>query len=287
MPASQTRGGLLTSVVHPSYPSPEGRVSDDFLLFRLEMKILCCISHVPDTTTRIRFSADGHGLDKTGVSFIVNPYDDFALARAMEIKEKTPGVAVTVLCVGKNGTLSTDNVDATLRKALALGLDEAVRIDADPTDAFFVAKQIATYAQGKGFDLLLFGKESIDYNGSQVPGMVAAFLNLPFVSYATSIELSNGKAHLTREVDGGKEVIESEWPLVLSAQKGLAEWRIPNVRGIMQAKTKPLHVVAPTADSSRVRTLRHDLPPEKGPFKKIDPNNVEELVQELANKGLI
>jgi electron transfer flavoprotein beta subunit len=251
------------------------------------MKILCCVSHVPDTTTKIQFDGEGRALDRRGVTFIVNPYDDFALARAAEIKEKTPGTTVTVLCVGKNGASSTDSVDATLRKALALGFDEAVRIDADPVDAYFVAKQIAAYAEGKGFQLLMFGKESIDYNGAQVPGMVAALLNLPFISYATSIELSNGKAHLTREIDGGKEHIEAPLPLVLSAQKGLAEWRIPNVRGIMQAKTKPLHVLPPTNDSLRVRTLRHEPPPPKGPFKKIDPNNLDELVKELANKGLI
>ena len=258
-----------------------------FFVVLHEMKILCCISHVPDTTTRIQFESNGQSLDRKGVTFIVNPYDDFALARAAEIKEKTPGTTVTVLCVGKNGVSSTDSVDATLRKALALGFDEAVRIDADPVDAYFVAQQIAEYVRGKDFQLLMFGKESIDYNGAQVPGMVAALLDLPFVSYATSVELENGKALLTREIDGGKEYIEAPLPLILSAQKGLAEWRIPNVRGIMQAKTKPLHVIPPTSDQPRVRTLRHELPPEKGPFKKIDSNNLDELVKELANKGLI
>ncbi|MCS7298047.1 MAG: electron transfer flavoprotein subunit beta/FixA family protein [Bacteroidia bacterium] len=252
------------------------------------MKILCCISHVPDTTTRIQFTADGKALDRSGVTFIINPYDDFVLARAAELKEKNPtGVHVTVLCVGKNGASSTDSVDANLRKALALGLDEAVRIDAEPLDAFFVASQIAAYAQDKGFDLFLFGKESIDYNGSQVPGMVAALLGLPFISYATSIEILNGSAKLTREITGGKELIESPLPLVLSAQKGLAEWRIPNVRGIMQAKSKPLHVIAPLSVSPRVQTLRHEPPPPKGTFKKIEPERIDELVQELANKGLI
>lgn len=252
------------------------------------MKILCCISHVPDTTTRIQFTADGKALDRSGVTFIVNPYDDFVLARAAELKEKNPtGVHVTVLCVGQNGASSTDSVDANLRKALALGLDEAVRIDAQPADAYFVASQIAAYARDKGFDLLLFGKESIDYNGSQVPGMVAALLDLPFVSYATSLEIENGKARLTREITGGKELLECPLPLVLSAQKGLAEWRIPNVRGIMQAKTKPLHVVPPVSVEPRVKTLKHELPPPKGAFKKIEPDKLDELVQELANKGLI
>ncbi len=252
------------------------------------MKILCCISHVPDTTARIQFTAEGKALDRAGVTFIVNPYDDFVLARAAELKEKNPSsVHVTVLCVGQNGTSSTDNVDANLRKALALGLDEAVRIDAQPADAYFVATQIAAYARDKGFDLLLFGKESIDYNGSQVPGMVAALLDLPFVSYATSLEIENGQARLTREITGGKERLECPLPLVLSAQKGLAEWRIPNVRGIMQAKTKPLHVLSPVEVQPRVKTLKHELPPPKGAFKKIEPDKLDELVQELANKGLI
>ncbi|MCX8112067.1 MAG: electron transfer flavoprotein subunit beta/FixA family protein [Bacteroidia bacterium] len=252
------------------------------------MKILCCISHVPDTTTRIQFTSDGRALDRTGVTFVINPYDDFVLARAAELKEKDPSnTHVTVLCVGKNGASSTDNVDANLRKALALGLDEAVRIDAEPVDAFFAANQIAAFARDKGFDLLFFGKESIDYNGSQVAGMVAALLDLPFVSFATSIELMNGTAKLTREITGGKELIESPLPLVLSAQKGLAEWRIPNVRGIMQAKSKPLHVLAPVSVSPRVFTVRHEPPPPRGSFKKIDPDRVEDLVKELANKGLI
>ncbi len=252
------------------------------------MKILCCISHVPDTTTRIQFTADGKALDRTGVTFVINPYDDFILARAAELKEKNPsGVQVTVLCVGKNGTSNTDSVDANLRKALALGLDEAVRVDAEPADAYFVAQQIAAYAKDKGFDLLFFGKESIDYNGSQVPGMVAALLGLPFVSYATSVELQNGKARLTREITGGKEILEVPLPLVLSAQKGLAEWRIPNVRGIMQAKSKPLHVVSPVAAEPRVRTVKHEPPPPKGTFKKVEVEKIDELVQELANKGLI
>ncbi|MEN3041210.1 MAG: electron transfer flavoprotein subunit beta/FixA family protein [Bacteroidia bacterium] len=252
------------------------------------MKILCCISHVPDTTSRIQFTADGQALDRTGVTFVINPYDDFILARAAELKEKNPsGVHVTVLCVGKNGASTTDSVDANLRKALALGLDEAVRIDAEPVDAFFVASQIAAYARDKGFNLLMFGKESIDYNGSQVPGMVAALLDLPFISYATSLELSNGIATLTREITGGKEHIECPLPLVLSAQKGLAEWRIPNVRGIMQAKTKPLHVIPPVDVKPRVQTVRHEPPPPKGSFKKIEPDKIEELVVELANKGLI
>ncbi|MCX7607421.1 MAG: electron transfer flavoprotein subunit beta/FixA family protein [Bacteroidia bacterium] len=252
------------------------------------MKILCSISHVPDTTTRIQFTPDGSALDRNGVTFIVNPYDDFILARAAELKEKNPSeVHVTVLCVGKNGSSSTDSVDANLRKALALGLDEAVRIDAEPVDAFSVASLIADYAKDKAFDLLFFGKESIDYNGSQVPGMVAALLDLPFISYATSIELENGAARLTREITGGKEIIECPLPLVLSAQKGLAEWRIPNVRGIMQAKSKPLHVLAPTGASPRVRTWKHELPPAKGSFKKVEPDRLQDLVQELANKGLI
>lgn len=246
------------------------------------MKFLVCVSHVPDTLTKIKYTADGKGLDKTGVTFIINPYDEFGLVRAIEIKEANNNAdQVTVLCVG------TADVDATLRKALAIGADDAVRIDADPQDGFSTAKQIAEYARGKGFDAIFFGKESIDHNGSEVPGMVAELLDLPFVSQATKLEIAGGKATLNREVNGGYDVVESALPVVVSCQKGMVEWRIPNMRGIMAARTKPLAVVPATAVTAAVTTVKLELPPEKGGCVYIPADQPEKLAELLHEKGLI
>ena len=194
------------------------------------MKTLICISHVPDTTTKIQYTADGSELDKTGVTFVINPYDEYGLVRAIEFKEAGIQNSITALCVGGA------EVEPTLRKALAIGADDAVRIDGHPHDAFYVAKQIAEYAKDKGFDVIFAGKESIDYNGSQVPGMVAELLGLPFVSLATKVDDSGESVNVHREIDGGYEVMTAPKPVVISTQKGVAEWRIPNMRGIMAAR---------------------------------------------------
>ncbi|MBX7243566.1 MAG: electron transfer flavoprotein subunit beta/FixA family protein, partial [Bacteroidia bacterium] len=213
------------------------------------MKILVCISHVPDTTTRIVFNADGKSLNASGVTFIINPYDEFGLVRALEFQEQGKAQTVTVVCVGG------PEVEPTLRKALAIGANDAVRINANPSDAYFVATQIAEYAKDKGFDIIFTGKESIDYNGSMVPGMLAEMLGLPFVSFATKMDLTGDrKATLNREMDGGEEIIEASLPVVVSCQKGMAEWRIPNMRGIMASRTKPLVVIEPTTLSTGVIT---------------------------------
>lgn len=245
------------------------------------MKALICISHVPDTTTKVVFEADGSALNKAGVTFVINPYDEFGLSRAMEIKEKTNDCHITVICVGQADT------EPTIRKALAVGADDAVRIDAAPSDSFFVASQIAAWAGDKGYDLIFAGKESIDSNGSAVPGMLAELLDLPLVSFATKLEIEGGKATLQREIDGGMEVVESSLPLVLSCQKGIAEWRIPNMRGIMAARTKPLTVVAPVAAEARTRAAAYVLPPAKTGCQYISPEQPEELVKILAEKGII
>lgn len=244
------------------------------------MKSLVCISHVPDTTTKIKYTADGKGLDKTGVTFVINPYDEFGLSRALEFKEKTGQGEITALTVGGA------EVEPTLRKALAIGADNAVRIDAEPQDGMSVAKLIADHAQGKGYDFIFFGKESIDSNGSEVPGMVAEFLGMPFVSQATKLEAEGGAATLHREVDGGYEVIEASLPCVVSCQKGIAEWRIPNMRGIMMAKRKPLAVEAGSAEAA-VSTEKLELPPPKGGCTYIDPEEAEKLVDILIDQGLI
>lgn len=245
------------------------------------MKTLICISHVPDTTTKIQYSADGSELDKTGVTFVINPYDEFGLVRAIEFKEQTGQGSVTVLCVGGA------EVEPTLRKALAIGADDAVRIDAQPADAFFVAKQIAGYAADKGFDIIFAGKESIDHNGSQVPGMVAELMGLPFVSLGIKVDANGDKLSVQREIDGGYEVMEVPKPAVISTQKGVAEWRIPNMRGIMAARRKPLNVVPAVDASPKVKTVKLELPPPKAGCQYFEPENAGDLVHLLHDKGII
>jgi electron transfer flavoprotein beta subunit len=245
------------------------------------MKSLVCISHVPDTTTTIKYTPDGKSLDTTGVTFVIGPYDEYGLVRAIEFKEQTGQGHVTVLCVGGA------EVEPTLRKALAIGADDAVRIDGDPVDANYVAKQIAEYAKDKGFDFIFFGKESIASNGSAVPGMVAEYLGLPFISQATSLQAEGGSAKLTRELAGAYESLESSIPCVISCQKGIAEWRIPNMRGIMMAKRKPLNAVPAVEVAAAVTTEKLELPPPKGDCKYIDADNPEQLVSILNDKGLI
>ena len=245
------------------------------------MKCLVCISQVPDTTTKIVFDTSGKELNKNGVTFIINPYDEYGISRSLEFKEKTGQGSTTILCVGKA------DVDPTIRKALAVGADDSVRIDADSTDAHFVAHQIAEYAKGKGYDLIFFGKESIDGNGSQVAGMVAEKLGIPFVSLCKKLEVEGGKATVQREIEGGTEVLESSLPLVLSVQKGISEWRIPNVRGIMAARTKPLQVIPPIPVPNYTQTLHYELPPAKSACQYVPADNVSQLVTLLSQKGAI
>jgi electron transfer flavoprotein beta subunit len=247
------------------------------------MKSLVCISHVPDTTTKIQYTADGKALDKNGVTFIINPYDELGLVRAIEFKEQSGQGNVTVLCVGNA------EVEPTLRKALAIGADDAVRIDTGTAeiDGLFVAQQITAYAKDKGFDFVFFGKESIESNGSEVPGMVAELLDLPFISQAIKLVVEAGSAKLQRELDGGYESIVSSIPAVVSCQKGIAEWRIPNMRGIMMAKSKQLAVVAAIAAEVAVSTEKLQLPTVKSGCTYIDADNAGKLVEILVDKGLI
>lgn len=246
------------------------------------MKILVCISHVPDTTTKIQFTADEKALNTSGVSYIINPYDEFGLSRAIGFQEEGKTATITVLSVG--GT----EVEATLRKALSIGANDAVRIDATPTDAFFVSEQIAHYAKDKSYDIIFMGKESIDYNGCMVPGMVAEMLHIPLVSFATKMTLtSDTSANLEREVDGGVEVVETKFPVVVSCQKGIAEWRIPNMRGIMAARTKPFTVVAPDKVTSGVQTTGYHYPPAKGNCQYFTVEDTDKLADTLHGKGLI
>ncbi|MFD1314505.1 electron transfer flavoprotein subunit beta/FixA family protein [Namhaeicola litoreus] len=247
------------------------------------MKVLVCISHVPDTTSKINFSDNDTKFDANGVQFVINPYDEFALTRAMWLKEKQ-GATVTVLNVGNQTT------EPTLRKALAIGADNAVRINAEPTDGYFVAGEIASYAKKENFDLILAGKESIDYNGGMVPGMIAQMLELDFVNACIGFEVDGDSVKATREIDGGKEILQAKLPLVLAGQKGMVEekdLRIPNMRGIMMARQKPLTVVEPTHENSKTESTKYEKPQQKSACKMIDAENLDELISLLHNEAKV
>lgn len=248
------------------------------------MKILVCISHVPDTTTKIQFEADGTALNKAGVTFIINPYCEYGLSKALDMRESGISVSITVCCVGG------PEVQPTLRRALAIGADDAVMINAQPTDSAFVAKQIADYADGKEFDLIFTGRESIDFNSGIVPGMIAEHLNMAYVPSATHLEMEGDqkeKAVVHREIAGGSEVLEISLPAVISCQKGISEWRIPNMRGIMAARKKPLSAVSPSDVSPFVETVQFDYPPAKGDCQYFEVEQTAALVDALSDKGLI
>ena len=246
------------------------------------MKILVCISNVPDTTAKIAFTDNNTKFNKAGVQFIINPYDEwYALVRALELKEAKGAGSVTVIHVGP-----AEN-EAMIRKALAIGADDAVRIDAEPSDAYFAAEQIAAYAKDKSYDLILVGKETIDYNSALVGGMIAEFLNLPFVSLVSKLDVADSKATVENDVDGGTAVLEVQLPAVMSCQKGMAEARIPNMRGIMAARTKPLAVV-PVSNPSSLTTVESYTPAEgRKAVKMIDPDNMDELVNLLHTEAKV
>ena len=244
------------------------------------MNILVCITHVPDTTSRIAFTDNNTKFDKNGVQFIIGPYDDYALARAVELKESN-GAKVTVLNVG------TAETEPTLRKALAIGADEAIRVDAEPVDSFFVAKQIAKLAQEGNYDLILMGRESIDFNGGMVHGMVGELLGMPSFSPVMKLEIEGDTVKMLREIEGGKESLEVKLPFVAGCQEPIAEWKIPNMRGIMSARTKPLKVVQPDAGGEMTTTANYELPPAKGAVTMVDKDNVAELVRLLKSEAKV
>ncbi|WKZ58130.1 MAG: electron transfer flavoprotein subunit beta/FixA family protein [Cyclobacteriaceae bacterium] len=244
------------------------------------MKILVCISHVPDTTSKINFTDNNTKFDTNGVQFIIGPYDDYALARAVELKE-TSGATITVLNVGQADT------EPTIRKALAIGADDAIRVNAEPTDSFFVASQIAAQAKDGGYDLILMGRESIDYNSGAVHGIVGEMLGMPSISPVMKLDIEGNTAKLAREIEGGKEYLEVNLPFVAGCQEPIAEWKIPNMRGIMSARTKPLKVVEPVSTDSGVKLQQFELPPAKGAVKMIAADNVQELVTLLKNEAKV
>jgi len=247
------------------------------------MKLLVCASKTPETTAKIAFTNDNTEFDGSGVSYIMNPYDEwYALVRALEIKEAVGGdSSVTIINVGPAAN------DTVIRKGLAIGADKAVRVDAEPKSALYVAKQIAEYAKANSFDAIFLGKETIDYNGSEVGAMVAEYLELPFISYASHMEMEGTTATITRDIEGGNEIVELQAPFVISAAKGLAEQRIPNMRGIMMAKRKPLEVVEAVEAADLSVAVHYELPPEKGDVKLVDPENMEELVRLLHEEAKV
>jgi electron transfer flavoprotein beta subunit len=244
------------------------------------MKILVCISKTPDTTAKIAFTDNNTKFVQDGVQWIINPYDEwYALVRAIEIKEKDPSAVIHLVNVGGADT------EPIIRKALALGGDEAFRVNKDPQDSYDVAAQIAAMAKQNNYDLILTGKETIDYNNSSTGGMVAAILDLPFISLATKLDLAGNTATLNREIEGGEETVNVDLPIVVSCQKGMAEARIPNMRGIMAARTKPLKVVEPVANDVKAEVIRYELPPAKAGVKLVSPDHPEELIRLLHEEA--
>ena len=245
------------------------------------MKILVCISHVPDTTSRINFTEENSKFDTNGVQFVINPNDEFGLTRAMWFKEKQ-GATVHVVNVGGPET------EPTLRKALAIGADEAIRVNAPATDGFYVAKQLANIANEGEYDLIIGGRESIDYNGGMVPGMIAKLTGANFVNMCINIEVEGTSVNAAREIDGGNEIINTSLPLVVAGQKGIVEesdLRIPNMRGIMQARSKPLKVKEPIDTNIETKITGFSKPDSKGAVKLVD--NVDELINLLHNEAKV
>lgn len=248
------------------------------------MKILVCISNVPDTTTKIRFAENNTAFDTAGVQWIINPWDELALTRALELKEASGGSIekITVINVGPQSG------EPTMRKALAIGADDACRVDTEPADAYVVASNIAAYVKENSYDIILCGIDSSDYNGSLVGGMLAEFLDMPSVSSVSKLEIEGDTIKMKREIDGGAEVLTTPTPFVAVVQKGIAlEPRIPSMRGIMMARKKPLNVVAAAGEGALTEFVSYELPSAKAACKMVDAENVKELVDLLHNEAKV
>ena len=235
---------------------------------------------MPDTTTKINFTDDKKSLVTQGIQYIINPYDEIALTRALELTEAGGGT-VTVINIGDAST------DATIRKALAIGATDAVRINAAPRDAWFVANQISNYAKANGFDLILTGRESIDFNGSQVCSMVGELMDMPSINIVKSLKIDGSTATLEREIEGGKEVITCPLPFIASASEGMAEPLIPNMRGIMSARTKPLAVVEPIDVPQFSNVKSYDKPAPRTQVKMVENDQVNKLVDLLHTEAKV
>jgi len=247
------------------------------------MNIVVCISSVPDTTSKINFTENNTKFDRNGIQFVINPNDEFGLTKAMMLKEMHGG-SVKIITVGDA------SVEPVMRKALAIGADSAIRINYSPKDSYSTAIEISTYLKENPVDIIIAGKESLDYNGGAVPAIIAEKLNLPFINACNGLEINNNEAKLTREIDGGKEISSATLPIVIGGQKGLveeSELRIPNMRGIMQARTKPLEVIEPSGGENLTSSISFEKPEEKGDCKFIKSDNVGELVELLHNEAKV
>lgn len=243
------------------------------------MKILVCISCVPDTTAKISFTDGDTKFNKEGVQYVIGPYDEYALSKAVDMQAS--GATVTVLNVGGVDT------EPVIRKALAVGANDAIRVNAEPTDAFFVASQIVNVAKEGGYDMILMGRETTDFNGGQVHGMVGELMGLPSISPVMKMDIDGSSATLSREIEGGKETLKVNMPFVAGCQEPIAEWKIPNMRGIMSARTKPLQVVEPVDLETATQVNSYALPASKTECKMVDADNVEELVNLLRNEAKV
>lgn len=247
------------------------------------MNILVCISHVPDTTSKINFTSNDTLFDTNGVQFVINPNDEFGLTRAIWFQEQQ-GAHVTVVNVGGPET------EPTLRKALAIGANEAIRVNANPTDGFFVAKQLAEVIKNGNYDLVIAGKESLDYNGGMVPGMISGLLGFNYINSCVDLKVDGNSVTASREIDGGKEIVNSQLPLIIGGQKGLVEekdLRIPNMRGIMTARTKVLTILEPVATASKTATVKFEKPAPKSAVKLVSADNLDELINLLHNEAKV
>ena len=248
------------------------------------MKILVCISNVPDTTTKIKFSEGNTSIDTAGIQWVINPWDELSLTRALELKDDAAsGIkSVTVVHVGPATS------EPTIRKALAIGADDAIRVNAESSDAWFVATQIAEVVKKEQFDIIMCGIESSDYNGSVVGGMISEFLGIPSVSAVSGIKIENGQPVMTREIDGGKEVVIVPAPFVAIVQKGIAkEPRIAAMRGIMMARSKPVKLVEPIAVEPLTQIVVFEKPAPRAACKFIDADNPALLIDLLQNEAKV
>lgn len=247
------------------------------------MKILVCISCVPDTTSKINFKNNDTEFDNSQIQYVINPNDEFGLTRAIWFKEND-GSEIDVISVG------LENNDQILRKVLAIGADRGFRINQEALDSFQVAKLLSNHISNNNYDLIIAGRESIDYNGGMVPGIIAEILNFNYVTNCVGLEITDKSAKIKREIEGGVETLSCKLPLIIGAQKGLVEesdLKIPNMRGIMQARQKPFEIIEYKTEEIKTRTIRFEKPESNKEIKLVSPDNLDKLIDYLHNEAKV